>query len=643
MVKKFFKTKLKVSTDYLIVSTAIIFGILVMSFTLGITSYKSSQDSKNNSLKQDALKAENLISEIINEHNWQIRSVADKIMKSDGDVRKINQIISDYNKFDTNSNFDQFLNQKDIFWVNSNDEVIVKNKIGILEFPQKISKSYEVFNSKEEPWKLVISKEIPYFQNDYSLILTSFGVTDQSGKYLGSIVSSIDINLIQNALISQFRSSDNSLIIVSSHDGYIVSQSSSKYLIEDYKFFAHKLGNENYEKNASKFLDEEIVDNELSYSFYKKLANYPLVVLTGYNQESYKNHLIHSIIKSIYPSILIGCLLIVILFLFYKRILKPINHLSIIASKIGNENSPHKPIFPKINSPEIFSLAKALISIRTQKIKEKEHYLELERTKEKLEEALEVIKKSDLAQIEIIKHIKKDISKNTAQVYATLKMLRHNAEKADKKENTINLYLIKTLEQGIENITKFATDELNKDHANIRSIINRALTAQKKEIKIRNIKLDVLYDKNTPKLVFVDQIRLIQVVSAIIQKTVPLLSSKNLLSIHVKSATKNKTKKLSISVIDDGMGIGFKDYESSAKQIGKKDESSINGIDISVETIEDLVKLHQGEIVYKNEIHKGSNTTIIIPYVKKVDKATSSAKIPPESDKIIPFPTRNHD
>ena len=180
MVKKFLKTKLKVSTDYLIVSTAIIFGILVMSFTLGITSYKSSQDSKNNSLKQDALKAENLISEIINEHNWQIRSVADKIMKSDGDVRKINQIISDYNKFDTNSNFDQFLNQKDIFWVDSNDEVIVKNKIGILEFPQKISKSYEVFNSKEEPWKLIISKEIPYFQNDYSLILTSFGVTDQS-------------------------------------------------------------------------------------------------------------------------------------------------------------------------------------------------------------------------------------------------------------------------------------------------------------------------------------------------------------------------------------------------------------------------------------------------------------------------------
>lgn len=393
MVKKFFKTKLKVSTDYLIVSTAIIFGILVMSFTLGITSYKSSQDSKNNSLKQDALKAENLISEIINEHNWQIRSVADKIMKSDGDVRKINQIISDYNKFDTNSNFDQFLNQKDIFWVNSNDEVIVKNKIGILEFPQKISKSYEVFNSKEEPWKLIISKEIPYFQNDYSLILTSFGVTNQSGKYLGSIVSSIDINLIQNALISQFRSSDNSLIIVSSHDGYIVSQSSSEYPIEDYKFFAHKLGNENYEKNASKFLDKEIADNELRYSFYKKLTNYPLVVLTGYNQESYKNHLIHSIIKSIYPSILIGCLLIVILFLFYKRILKPINHLSIIAGKIGNENSPHKPIFPKINSPEIFSLAKALIRIRTQKIKEKEHYLELEKTKEKLEEALEVIKK----------------------------------------------------------------------------------------------------------------------------------------------------------------------------------------------------------------------------------------------------------
>ncbi len=643
MVKKFFRTKFKVSTDYLIVLTFITLGIVLLSTIFGIFTYKNALSSKRNSLEQNALKAEAVISEIINEHHWQIRSIADKIMKSGGDIHYINQVISEQNKFDTNSNFDQFLNQKDLFWVNSDDEIVIKNKLGILNFPQKISKSYEVFNSKEEPWKLNISRDLPSFKNDYSLILTSFGVTDANGKYLGSIVSSIDVNMIQNALIKEFSELQNSKInILSSYDNTLVLQSESSEKLSDQKFFTHKLGNLDYEKNQSDFLDEEIEDEEIRFSYYKKLSNYPLVILSGYDRNLYNRNLIKSLLEAIYPSILVGTLLIVVLFLFYKRIVQPVNHLAAIAKRIGTENEFSGIKFPKINSPEIFSLAKTLVKIKAQKIKEQKQYSELNKTKDALEEAVEVIKKSDLAQIEIIKHIKEDITKNTAEVYATLKMLKHNIEKTNSQGNGINLFLIKTLEQGIQNITKFATDELNKEYVDIRNIISRAVMSQEKEIKMKNISFDVIYDKNTPKSVFVDKIRLTQVISAILQKTVNLLESENHFQIQVKQIIRNKNKQLAISIADDGIGIGFKDYFTNAKQIGKKEETSINGIDISVETIEDLIKLHQGEILYKNQIQKGSTTTIIIPCIKKVDKITFSNNNY-KYDNIIPFPIQKKD
>ncbi len=643
MVKKFFKTKFKVSTDYLIVLTFITLGIVLLSTIFGIFTYKNVLSSKRNSLEQNALKAEAVISEIINEHHWQIRSIADKIMKSDGNIHHINQIISEQNKFDTNSNFDQFLNQKDLFWVNSDDEIVIKNKLGILNFPQKISKSYEVFNSKEEPWKLNISRDLPSFKNDYRLILTSFGVTDANGKYLGSIVSSIDVNMIQNALIKEFSELQNSKInILSSYDNTLVLQSESSEKILDQKFFTHKLGNLDYEKSQSDFLDEEIEDEEIRFSYYKKLPDYPLVILSGYDRNLYNHNLIKSLLEAIYPSILVGTLLIVVLFLFYKRIVQPVNHLAAIAKMIGTENEFAGIKFPKINSPEIFSLAKTLVKIKAQKIKEQKQYSELNKTKDALEEAVEVIKKSDLAQIEIIKHIKEDITKNTSEVYATLKMLKHNIEKTNNPESGINLFLIKSLEQGIQNITKFATDELNKEYADIRNIISRSVMSQEKEIKMKNIRFDVIYDKNTPKSVFVDKIRLTQVISAILQKTINLLDSENSFEIHVKQIIRNKTKQLSIKIIDDGIGIGFKDYITNAKQIGKKEETSINGIDISVETIEDLIKLHQGEIIYKNQIQEGSTTTIIIPHIKKVDKITFSNNNY-KSDNIIPFPIQKKD
>ena len=76
--------------------------------------------------------------------------------------------------------------------------------------------------------------------------------------------------------------------------------------------------------------------------------------------------------------------------------------------------------------------------------------------------------------------------------------------------------------------------------------------------------------------------------------------------------------------------------------IDLKEETSINGIDISVETIEDLIKLHKGEILYKNQIQKGSITTIIIPHIKKVDKITFSNNNY-KSDNVIPFPIQNKD
>lgn len=643
MVKKFFRTKFKVSTDYLIVLTVITLGIVLLSTILGVFTYKNTVTSKYNALEQNALKAEAIISEIINEHHWQIRSIAEKIMKSNGDIKYINQIISEQNKFDTNSNFDQFLNQKDLLWVNSNDEIIIKNKLGILDFPQKISKSYEVFNSKEEPWKLNISKELPSSKNEYNLILTSFGVTDANGKYLGSIVSSIDINMVQNALIRQFSDiKDSKIIVLSSYDNNLVLQSEASNQILDQKFFTHKLGNLNYEKDQNSFLNDEIENEELRFGYYKKLSNYPLVVLSGYNQKLYNKNLFESLLKAIYPGILVGVLLIVVLFLFYKRIVQPVNHLAAIAKRIGTENDFSEIKFPKINSPEIFSLAKTLIRIKTQKIKEQKQYSELNKTKDALEEAVEVIRKSDLAQVEIIKHIKEDITKNTSEVYATLKMLKHNIEKTNNPESGINLFLIKSLEQGIQNITKFATDELNKEYTDIRNIISSAVMSQEKEIKMKNISFDVIYDKNTPKSVFVDKVRLTQVLSSILQKTIALLDSENSFEIQVKQVIRNKTKQLAISIIDDGIGVGFKEYITNAKQIGRKEEISINGIDISVETIEDLVKLHQGEILYKNQIQEGSTTTIIIPYIKKVDKITFSNNNY-KSDNIIPFPIQKKD
>jgi signal transduction histidine kinase len=644
LFRNFFKTKLNASTDYLVIFIIINLGVFVMSVTSGVSTYRNNLSSNHQSLEKEALRAENIITEAINEHSWQIRSLADKIMKTDNNLAKINQIITSHNKLDSKSNFDQFLNQKDLFWVDKNDNVVIKNKVGILSYPQKIADTYEVFNSRKNSWKLIISEDLPHFQNDYNLILTSFGVTDENGKYMGSIVSSIDVNLIQDLLIKNLPTSTGNLAILSSHNNHIAFQSNPNEFVSDANFFAYKLNNIDYAKNQSGYINQDLSEQNTRYSYYKKLPNYPFTILAGYDHKLYQSQLLRLLLKTIYPNILIGSIFLIMLFLFYKRTIKPVRDLSEIAKKIGSNDSFDDKFPRKINSPEIYELTKALLRIKYQRIKLEKSNQKITTTKDQLEEAIEVIKRSDLAQIEIIKQIRKEIFKNTGKVLKVINMMKYNLETHVTSESKINLFLAKSIEQEIINITNFATDELNKEYVDIYHIVDRVVLSQEKEIKIRKIKLDVSCDKKLPKKVFVDQIRLIQILSGILNKTVKLLAEGDKIKISVRIAIRNKERNLAIKIQDNGVGIGFKEHIKDMEKYGKKEENAVNGIDIGIDTIEELIDLHHGEIFYDNKIHQGSSTTIIIPYTKKVKKTKPLPSINKKSaNNIIQFPVRIRD
>jgi signal transduction histidine kinase len=644
LFRNFFKTKLNASTDYLIIFIIINLGVFVMSVTSGVSTYRNNLFSNHQSLEKEALMAENIITEAINEHSWQIRSLADKIMKTDDNLAKINQIITSHNKLDSKSNFDQFLNQKDLFWVDKNDNVVIKNKVGILSYPQKIDDTYEVFNSRKNSWKLIISEDLPHFQNDYNLILTSFGVTDENGKYMGSIISSIDVNLIQDLLIRNLPTSTGNLAILSSHNNHIAFQSNPEKFVSDVNFFAYKLNYIDSAKNQSGYINKDLSEQNTRYSYYKKLPNYPFTILVGYDHKLYQSQLLRLLLKTIYPNILIGSIFLIMLFLFYKRTIKPVRDLSEIAKKIGSNDSFDDKFPRKINSPEIYELTKALLRIKYQRIKLEKSNQKITTTKDQLEEAIEVIKRSDLAQIEIIKQIRKEIFKNTGKVLKVINMMKYNLETHVTSESKINLFLAKSIEQEIINITNFATDELNKEYVDIYHIVDRVVLSQEKEIKIRKIKLDVSCDKKLPKKVFVDQIRLIQILSGILNKTVKLLAEGNEIKISVRIAVKNKERNLAIKIQDNGVGIGFKEHIKDMEKYGKKEENAVNGIDIGIDTIEELIDLHHGEIFYDNKIHQGSSTTIIIPYTKKVKKTKPLPSINKKTaNNIIQFPVKIRD
>jgi hypothetical protein len=634
--RKALKKKLNISTDYLIISILIVSGIIISSGISIFFTYKNNANNNQRKLQKEINIVQNTILEELTEHSWYVRSLANKI-KSKSDLTNINQIISYQNKSNVNFNLNQPSNQKNLYWVDANDNILIKNRVGILDTPKKFSPNYITNKSKHNPWQLIISDKLPYFENDYNLILTSFGITQNDGQYIGSIVSFIDANFIQNLLINNI-SQENNFVILNPKNQKIVFQSNQKNFIADTNFFVGKIGKEiDLTKNQNAYIKQDIFYGDFKYNQYQKLGGYPLIIITGYNHKIYQAELLKSLIKSTLPSVGIGLLLLTILLLFYRRTIKPIRDLCEVARTIGYSNCGSCKVPRNINCPEIYDLTKALLKIKYQKISINKNHQKLTDSKKQLEEAIEIARKSDIAQIEIVKQIRTEITKNASRVFQNLNILKYNINNGNAfLNNQINLHLIDNITQEINNITKFATDELNKDHIDIKYIIDRVLLSQEKEIRNRNIILKINYEANLPKKVFVDQIRLIQILSSLLNKTIKLLIDGTQINIFIKSITKNKNKHLAIKIEDNGIGIGIKEHLETTKKLGGSEEAAISGIDISINTIEELVQLHGGEILYENQIHKGSSTTILIPIMTKERKKKPIAT----QDNILYLPTK---
>lgn len=643
MIKRLL-SKLNLSADYLIFFTIISTGVTLLSIASGVGEYKNEIQNDKQQIESIYLEIEKSLNTTLNEHSWQIRHFANKILKEDPDnLKEINRILRETNKLDTNSNLDQFFGVKDINWVDNRDNVRIKNKIGILKYPFKALSAYELHKAKENPWNLIISQNLPFRKNDYNLILTSFGITDESGKYLGAITSSIDNNFLSKNLSN--LPSNYYAVIVSSSENKVILQSSGSKLEKDYLF-----GRSIYHSNKTNTeIDEE--NGEIHYSFYKKVDNLPFSIIIGYNTKELHIRIIDRVFEAVLPIISVGLLLIITLLIFYRRTIKPIGQLAEIASNIASKKIDDLRLPRKIGSPESAKLAKALLLAAKQQNKLKklndellmmieQHKTlqqsndELLTTKYKLEETVTINNKSDSAQVEILSQLRNEVIKKIAQTFYSTTLLKENISHNKPGLSNINLSIISNIEKQLRNIARFTTDELKDEEVDIRNTLEKIITSQEKLLNQRNISLHISYKNTVPKKLLLDRIILIQIVSSIMIRTVETLSKNKNLDLSIGTSVRKGIKFISIKFTDNG-SINIEDFDSINHSI-KQRTKTMSGIDISINAIKDLIHLHKGHIKIKSN-SKGSTTTILIPYKTKISKIANTRNY--SSSKIIQFPT----
>ncbi len=214
-----------------------------------------------------------------------------------------------------------FLSKIDASWISNNDFMTFNNQYGVLDNPTNMSFRSYVKACKKVPWKLHFSKPAVGTPGGLWQIPAGMGITDSEGKYVGIIAIGLNIAEL-NSKIHRI-SFERGVSFVLLDDQYrIILQSLDNELDPNSTFYRDYFSENSLFLNDEGILKNPLIYKGINYSYYKKINNYPYILLMGFDNIILQNELKNSIFPHLMEFVGIGILILILFFLFHKRILK---------------------------------------------------------------------------------------------------------------------------------------------------------------------------------------------------------------------------------------------------------------------------------------------------------------------------------
>jgi len=204
-------------------------------------------------------------------------------------------------------------------WVDLNNRVVVNSQIGIIPNPsEKVHDSYTL-KCPEAPWTLQLSRPTIGNTSGMWAIPAGMGITDKQNKYLGTLNVGFVIaelnNKIQQALIAE-----ESSFVVLDEDLRIVFQSADNSIDPKSSYYRDLLKNKKYFKEDKAYLENPITYKEIEYVYYKKMEDFPYIILTGFDKQMVQDALWNLILPRLFELYGVGAFCLALLYFLRKKL-----------------------------------------------------------------------------------------------------------------------------------------------------------------------------------------------------------------------------------------------------------------------------------------------------------------------------------
>jgi signal transduction histidine kinase len=333
--------------DFAVLAALIVFVLSLVSLWVTYETYQDHSERIVKQLENEATRVDRAMILEIEHSSYLLDSLGRQITHIGPE--DLNSIALLLRSFDTTATLHHVFS-----WINDKQENVVSSNKGVHP-PIDVSDRDYVKKAMQEPWKIQIGVPIQGRVSAKWVLPIALGLTDTTGKYIGTILISMDISTITRNLHSAVKDSGISFTVYS--DTFLpLTETQDAQFSSPVDAYSPALKSIDLARHPSGVLSIGSLFNDRNmYVYYELSASYPYIVLLGYDSKTSISSIRDLLIPRLVQILLMGIFMLTLLWVVRLRIIKPVADLSDVAAGLLRGEAYH-PVFSG-NANEISALA----------------------------------------------------------------------------------------------------------------------------------------------------------------------------------------------------------------------------------------------------------------------------------------------
>jgi signal transduction histidine kinase len=316
------------SRDFALLAAAILFVLFLISAWVSYTTFTKHSYRVKQELELEAKRAERLFTKELDETNYMLTSLGRQIiLNRDIGLVDIAQIMK---SFDSRGNlFSTFS------FVDKQDHIVVSSNKGVLEKPVDISDRDYAHSVTNEPWRMQLGTPVRGRVSERWVMPAAMGITDYTGKYIGSILIGLDVQKLLSDLNMLIKRDGLAFVILTKGGMELTSADVEEDVTTNRKLYDVLQNIDLMAKPSGLIAHGSLFFGDSRYTYYHSFANYPYIVILEHDSSSTDENVRNQLWSRLLQIIGFATFFVLFLWIMRARMIRPVLDLTQRADAIA--------------------------------------------------------------------------------------------------------------------------------------------------------------------------------------------------------------------------------------------------------------------------------------------------------------------